>query len=103
MDKTAEPVTLRRTVANGQPIERECRARIVGYAPSELAAGITVGERVVILAADEVAASGFPLPFKKASDRIVVRGTALTVTQVDDSTRRVAGQLIAYELRASGA
>jgi hypothetical protein len=57
----------------------------------------------VILLAEDVEASGFPIPIKAGGvDRIVVRGKVMMVQSVDDSTRRVADTLIAYELRVTG-
>lgn len=103
IERTGEVVTLRRVVPNAPAIERTVRARISGYQPDEIAAGITAGERRVIVPADDVERSGFPTPFRKGSDRIVVRNTVLTVLEVDDSTRRIAGTLVAFEIRASGA
>ncbi|TDR89122.1 hypothetical protein [Enterovirga rhinocerotis] len=103
IEKTGEVLTLRRVVPNAPPIEKQVRGRVMGYAPDELAAGISIGERKVILPADEVEASGFPTPLRKGTDRIVVRGTHLTIVEVDDSTRRIGGELVAYEIRASGA
>ncbi|MGN6549754.1 MAG: hypothetical protein ACTHJ3_07665 [Pararhizobium sp.] len=98
-----ETVTLRRTVPNGAPIEASALARVTGYQPNELVSGIEQGDRKVILLAEDVETSGFPVPFKTSgSDKIVARGTMLSIEAVDDSTRRVASVLIAYELRVRG-
>lgn len=101
--RTGETVTLRRTVANASPIDVQVRARVTGYALDELVGGIGQGDRKVIIPAKDVEASGFPLPFRKGSDAVMVRGTRLTIQSVDDSTRRIAGRLIAYDVRATGA
>jgi hypothetical protein len=72
------------------------RARVTGFKPEELTGAIQQGDRKVILLADGlsvVPASG---------DTIIVRGEELNIEAVDDSTRRVAGELIAYEIVARG-
>jgi hypothetical protein len=76
--------------------EHVCLARVTGYDPEELVGDIEQGDRRIILLADA-------LPFEPAEDdRILVRGTPLNIEDVDDSTRRINGELIAYEIRARG-
>lgn len=57
--------------------------------------------RFVIVAADLIA-SGFTAPFQERVDRIVFAGATLVITEVDSTTRRVGGELIAYEIEAAG-
>jgi hypothetical protein len=97
-----ETVTLRRVNASpAAPTEHQVRARVTGYQPEELVGGIQVGDRKVIVLAEDVP-SGF-LPFLLGGrEKIVVRGKALNVERVDDSTRRVGGELIAYEMQVRG-
>lgn len=97
-----ETVTLRRVNAAPAPAtEVTALARIVGFTPQELVNGISQKNRKVILLADDIGA--FPVPFKtNGSDRVVVRGVPWNIVAVDDSTRRVAGELIAYELTVLG-
>lgn len=98
-----EIITLRRIVAGGAPIEAEVRARVTGYQPAELVGGIKQGDRRVIVLAEDVEATGFPTPFSTGgSDKTVVGGKALNIEVVDDSTRRVGGALIAYDITARG-
>jgi hypothetical protein len=79
------------------------RARITGYTPQELASGIMQGNRKAILSAEDVEASGFPLPIRKGGvDSLLVRGAKMTIQSVDDSTRRIGTVLIAYELGITG-
>jgi hypothetical protein len=101
LDRNGETITLRRVVPNGSPIDVQVRARVTGYAPEELVGGIMQGDRRVVLSASSVAASTFPLPIKP-NDRIVVRGRLLNIQDVDESTCRIGGQLVAYEIRATG-
>lgn len=97
-----ETVTLRRVNASpAAPTDHQVRARVVGYQPEELVGGIQIGDRKVILLAEDVPGSFLPF-LLGGRDKIVVRGKALNVESVDDSTRRVAGELIAYELRVKG-
>ena len=100
-----ETVVLRRIAAGNKVLAESgpLLARVTGYGPQELVGGIQQGDLRVVLLADDVAASGFPLPLVQAgADRIVVRGRATTPQAVDDNTRRVAGVLIAYEIRVRG-
>jgi hypothetical protein len=65
--------------------------------------GRQIGDRRVIVLAEDVEASGFPVPLRTGgSDKAVVRGKMLNINVVDDSTRRIAGVLIAYEIVAVG-
>ena len=101
--EVGETITLRRFVAGGPPIKAEVRARVTGYQPAELVGGIKQGDRRVIILAEDVEATGFPVPFSTGgSDKTVVRGKALNIEIVDDSTRRVGGVLIAYDITARG-
>jgi hypothetical protein len=99
-----EEITLRRI--NPSPTaatDKTVRARVTGYAPEELIGGITQADRKVILLAEDVETSGFPVPIKSgSSDRVVVRGRQMMIAAVDDSTRRIGSTLIAYEIRATG-
>jgi hypothetical protein len=82
----------------------EVRARVTGFTPEEIAAGINQGSRRIIALAEDVEASGFPLPIRSGSDAVMIRSGAqrLTINDVDDSTRRVGGVLIAYVIQATG-
>jgi hypothetical protein len=98
-----ETVTLRRVnTAPAPATEVTLPANVRGYRPEELVGGIGLGHREVLILAEDVDRVGFPAPIRR-NDRIVVGGTALTVTDVDVHTRRVAGVLIAYDIVATGA
>lgn len=85
------------------PTEVTVRARVAGYQPQDLVGGIKQGDRRVIVLALDLDASGFPLPLKTGgTDKAVVRGRVLNIGVVDDSTRRVGGELLAYEITATG-
>jgi hypothetical protein len=103
ISEDGETITLRRINQSGPPIEATVRARVTGYQPKELVGGIKQGDRRVIVLAEDVETSGFPVPFKTGgTDKAVVREKALNIGVVDDSTRRVGGVLIAYDITATG-
>jgi hypothetical protein len=101
--KVGEAITLRRMGPSGPVNEVTVRARVTGYQPNELVGGIKQGDRRLIILAEDVEASGFPIPFKTGGiDKAVVRDKVLNIGVVDDSTRRVGGILIAYDITATG-
>lgn len=71
-------------------------ARIMGFDPDELTAGIDQGSRKVILEAEGLAIE----PAK--GDFLLIRGRKLAILSVDSDTRRLAGEIIAYEIEAKG-
>lgn len=77
-------------------------ARLTGFAADQTVFDLQQGDRKVILPADEVAASGFPLPFLPDADRVDWNGVLLAVKAVDDATRRIGGALVAYEIQVAG-
>lgn len=77
------------------------RCRVVDYQPHELVGSIQQGDRRIVMYADDVSTNGLSLPVT-TNDKIVLRGKELAIIQVDDSTRRINGELIAYELQARG-
>jgi len=98
--RVGELVTVRRVTGGGE-IAAQTWARVMGYRPDELVGGITQGSRKIILLPDGLETAGWPIPIVRG-DEVVVRGKTLIVDLVDDSTRRIAGELIAYELTAKG-
>lgn len=98
--RNGETITLRRD--GSPPIDKPVRARVTGYAPEELVGDVHQGDRRIVVLAEDVASTGFPVPFRDGFDKVILRGDQLTIQSSDDSTRRIAGELIAYELRAAG-
>ncbi|WP_020178083.1 hypothetical protein [Methylopila sp. M107] len=93
-------VTLKRG-AGGPNLEATFKARVIGYAPNEQTGDVQQGDSKVIFLAEDL--GSFPVPIKEQSvDAIWQDGRKLTVQAVDDQTRRIAGVLIAYELRVRG-
>lgn len=100
-----ETIYFRRYAGTGEarvPIDYAVKARVVDFNPDELVGGIVQGDRNIIALAEDVEDSGFTLPFVATADKVVIRGRELAVKAVDDNTRRIAGELIAYEIRAGG-
>lgn len=60
---------------------------------------ISQGDRRIIVMADDLAATGFPLPIKKNDTVILDTGDKLNVTQADAQTRAMVG---AIEIVAAG-
>lgn len=99
-----ETIAIRRysgTGAGRTYVDRDCLARVTGYSPSELVGSIIQGDRKVIVLADDLDGESPPFAIAK-TDKVVVRDKELAIMMVDDSTRRVGGTLIAYELTARG-
>ena len=88
-----ETITLRRGAS-----DISVRARVVGYQAEELVGGIVQGDRKVIALADDVT---FDPPLRRG-DKAVIRNRVMNIEFVDDSTRRVGGVLVAYELTVRG-
>lgn len=97
IDAHGEPVVLRKGAAGA---EITVRARVMGFQPEQLVGPITVGSRRIIVMAEDVSASwGVP----QKNDRVIWNGVTLTVQDVDSATRRIAGETIAFDIRATGA
>lgn len=109
--QVGEAITVRRYVGTGAgrtATEAVAQGRVMGYLPKEIVGAVQQGDRKVILLNDPAAAvpSGkvalstlLPLD---SDDRLVLRGAEVAIQGVDDSTRRIAGVLIALELQVRG-
>jgi hypothetical protein len=96
---SGEPVTLRRLGVGATAAI--VRAKVSGFEPNELVGGITEGDRKVVVLAADLESASWPVP-PQPGDQIEIRGTTLGVVAVDDSTRRVQGVAIAFDLIARG-
>lgn len=97
-----ETITLRRNNPSpNPPTDADVSARVSGFDPEELTGTIQQGDRRVIVLAEDVEAAGWPAPPKR-NDKVILRGRTLNVETVDDSTRRIGGTLIAYDLVVRG-
>lgn len=104
MDMSGETIVVRRYTGTGVgrvPHDTNVRARVTGYSERELVGTIEQGDRKIIMLVDDLIAAGFAVPVTP-NDKIVLRGSMISIVAVDDSTRRIQGQLIAYEIQARG-
>lgn len=104
LDQAGEPIFVRRYSGSGTSrtyLDAEVQARVMGFAPGELIGAIQQGDRKIILLVEDLVAAQFSVPPRKG-DKAVVRGRELNIEGVDDNTRRVGTELIAYEIRARG-
>jgi hypothetical protein len=102
-EQRGEEVTIRRIVPNGTAIQVTVRAIVMGYDPEELVAGINQGDRKILLSYEDLIEKNFPVPLREGStDRVIVRGRAMIIAEIDDSTHRAAGTLNAIQIRATG-
>ncbi|WP_292682117.1 hypothetical protein [Mesorhizobium sp.] len=76
-------------------------ARVVGYEAKELVDPIVQGDRRLIVYGPDLEDAGFSFPVRK-NDKVVIRGKEVNIESPDDNTRRVAGVLIAIEMRVRG-
>lgn len=104
LDQVGEPITLRRYTGTGASrpyFDAPVQARVTEFEAHELVGGIQQGDRKLIVLAQDLFDAQWPAPPKK-DDKAVVRGKVLNIEAVDDSTRRVATVLVAYEIVVRG-
>lgn len=104
IDKHGEQVFIRRYDGTGTSrarFEAEVQARIVAYDPEQLVGAVQEGDQKLIVMVEDLEAHQFPFPVRK-DDKAIVRGKHLNIEAADDNTRRIAGELIALELRVRG-
>ena len=81
--------------------DKTVRARVVDFTPDQLVGPLVQGDRKLIMLAEDVVATGVTLALT-SNCKVLVRGKELQVKAIDDNTRRVQGDLIAYELVVGG-
>lgn len=99
-----ETIYIRRYTGQGATRPRydaPVRARVTGYDAKELIGAILQGDRRVIFLSEDLDAAQFAHPITSA-DKAVVRGKELAIIAPDESTRRIQGELIAYDLTVRG-
>lgn len=101
-DKASRRVTVRRIVTNQPHIDiQNVRARVRGFTPEEIAGGIDIGQRKVLLLAEDIPQAYWPL---QKNDRILIDGyTLIFSTRPDDQTHRDGDILLAFDGIATGA
>lgn len=104
LEQNGEAVTIRRYTGTGEtrPFDDvPVTARVKGYQPQELLAGIDQGDVNVIVLADDLDGSTITAPLVKG-DSVIIRGRERAIMAVDDNTRRIGATLIAYDLQCRG-
>lgn len=99
-----EVVAIRRYTGAGvsRPrFEVEVKAVVSDFGPQDLVGAITQGDRKLIVMVEDLIRRQFAIPVT-TNDKAMVRGRECAITAADDSTRRIAGELIAYELTVRG-
>ena len=100
-----ETVTLRiYTGTTEAKNDYDVAARVMGADGSELVGAIGQRDVKLILLHDDLVTAGYPLPIQSGANyKAMVRGRELQIKPpVDDNTRRLAGQAIAYDIVAGG-
>lgn len=104
MDAHGETLTLSRAATTASVRGRIMMA-VPGQATEKYTAQITdtIGQRrpTAVILHDDLVSSGFPVPPLKG-DRLSRGAKAFMVQEVDDMTRRIAGETIAYQLILAG-
>ncbi len=102
LDEVGENVIIRTyDVGADTYTDKTVRARVTEFAPDQLVGPIVQGDRKLIMLASDVDGAGVTLALT-TNCKILVRGKELQVKAIDDNTRRVQGDLIAYELVVGG-
>lgn len=101
-----ETISIRRYtgIGTGRPrFDWDVAARVMGFEPQELVGPVVQGDRKLIVLHEDLAQLGFPFPIGTGPNwKAVVRGKELQIKAVDDSTRRLGSEVIAYDIAAGG-
>lgn len=104
MRQRGEPIIVRRYTGVGlskPKFEATVTAVVQDYTAEELVGAIQQGDRRVIVLVEDLVAAQFSLPLTSA-DKVEIRQRECAVFAPDDSTIRVRGVLVAYNLRVRG-
>lgn len=99
-----ENVYIRRyTAGRNARFDWSCKALVRGFVPQEIVSGSSInqGDRRVILLYEDLIKEGFPLPLLP-TDALIIRGKEVAINAIDDSTRRIGSELIAYDVHVRG-
>lgn len=95
-----QPVTLRRMVTNGDPVDLQVGAFVRGYKPEELVGGIAQGDTMVTLSPTSLAGSALEASPPRRNDKVLVDGRLRNVEMADPV--RLAGTLVRLNLQVRG-
>lgn len=101
-----ETISIRRYTGAGTArpkFDWEVQARVLGFTADELVGDIVEGDSKLIVLHEDLAKAGFPFPIQDGPNwKAIVRGKELQIKSIDDETRRLGGEIIAYEIAAGG-
>jgi hypothetical protein len=89
-------------------VQAQIRARVSGYAPSQIIGAAVQGDIDVIALNDpDAAVPEGMVPLSEllplsVDDKLVIRGEEKSIKGVNDNTRRISGVLIALDIHAKG-
>lgn len=95
-----QPVTLRRMVTNGDPVDLAAAAFVRGYKPEELIGGVAQGDTMVTLSPSALVGSAFAANLPRRNDKLVVEGRLRNVEMADPV--RLSGTLVRLNLQVRG-
>jgi hypothetical protein len=98
IDASGEDIILRRKGVADVTV----RAKATDAGASDIVGSAQQASRMFIVLAEDVERAGFSPPFQARLDSVVYAGRVLAITRADDTKRRVAGVVIAYELHCAG-
>lgn len=101
ISEVGEDVIVRRYAGTGAarvPTDVVTKARVMGYAPTQIVGAVVQGDRKLVMLIDTLSAL---LPLT-TDDKVVIRGIETAIMSVDDSTRRPGGTLVALDLVVRG-
>ena len=104
LDERGEWIWIRRYLgsgANRPKFEVKVRARVYDYTAVELSGSIIQGDIKIIGLYEDLVNGQFNLPILK-NDKVIVNGKEINIESVDRHTRKISGELIAYELQGRG-
>lgn len=101
-----ETIQIRRYTGSGTARPRfdwDVQARVMGFQPDELIGSIVEGDSKLIVLHEDLVNAGFPFPIQSGPNwKVVVKGKELQIKPIDDKTRRLGGEIIAYVIAAGG-
>lgn len=106
MQRRGELLGLRRVTGTVSQVyfQIEVLAVPAMYDPRTLVGATKEGRTDLIVLADDVFAAQFPVPLRTGDKAVLggAGGKVVNIEKVDDNSRRVAGELIAYVLTVQG-
>jgi hypothetical protein len=84
-----------------QAVTVTVRAKELAYRPEDYVGDLQQSIRRIVVQAQDLDNSGL-LPLVAGKDHLVMSGRTMVITAIDDTTRRIQGIVIGYELQVAG-